>query len=106
MKTKSPRLPGKDGILPQSSALGAQSLEVHVEELVLCGFDPGDRHSIGEAVERELTRLFTEQGVGPSLGRSGEVARLDGGTFQVSPGSKPDILGARIARAVYRGLSR
>ena len=34
---------------------------------MLHGFAPGDRYRIGDAVERELARLFAEQGVPPSL---------------------------------------
>ena len=41
-------------------------IELHIEELVLHGFAPGDRHPIGDAVEHELIRLFAEQGL-PSL---------------------------------------
>ena len=38
------------------------NIELHIEELVLHGFSPRDRDAIGEAVQRELTRLFVEQG--------------------------------------------
>ncbi len=31
------------------------NIELHIEELVLHGFSPNDRHAIGEAVQRELT---------------------------------------------------
>jgi hypothetical protein len=34
------------------------SINLHIEELVLHGFAPGDRHRISEAVEQELTRLI------------------------------------------------
>ena len=37
------------------------NLNLHIEELVLHGFAPGDRYRIGEAVQQELTRLFAEQ---------------------------------------------
>lgn len=79
-------------------------VELHLEELVLHGFSPGDRYRIGEAVERELTRLFIEQGVPPSLAQGGEVAHLDGGMFKVAPGSKAEAIGAQIAQAVYGEL--
>ncbi len=54
-----------------------QKVDLHIEELVLHGFSPGDRFRIGEAVELELTRLITEQGIPSSLSRDGEVARTD-----------------------------
>lgn len=79
-------------------------VDLHIEELVLHGFAPGDRYRIGDALERELDRLFTEQGVPPSP-RSSELAYLDGGAFEVEPGSGAEEIGVRVARAVYGGLS-
>jgi hypothetical protein len=81
-------------------------LDVHVEELMLLGFAPGDRYRIGDAMQRELAHLFAEQGTPPSLVQEREVARLDSGTFEVSPDSKADAIGVQVAQAVYVGLSR
>jgi hypothetical protein len=83
-----------------------QNIELHIEELVLHGFAAKDRYAIGEAVQRELTRLFTEQGVHPSLGKGHEVAKLDGGAFQVKEGAKADAIGEQVARSVYGGLRK
>jgi hypothetical protein len=82
-----------------------ENVELHIEELLLRGFAPGDRYRIGEAVERELTRLIDEQGVPPSLARGSEIERLNGGAFKVASGSKPEAIGAQVARAVFGGLS-
>jgi hypothetical protein len=82
------------------------NVELHIEELVLHGFPPGDRYGIGEAIERELSRLFTEQGVPPSLAQGGAAARLDGGSIEVLPGLKADAIGVQVAQAVYGGLNR
>jgi hypothetical protein len=83
-----------------------QNVELHIEELVFRGFAPGDRYRIGEAVERELARLFDEQGVPPSLGRGSGIERLDGGAFKAASGSKAEAIGAQVAQAIYGGLSR
>jgi hypothetical protein len=80
------------------------NIELHIEELILHGFAPGDGHRIGAAVEAELTRLFVEQGVPPSLAQGGEMPRLDGGRFEVAPGSRAEVIGAQVARTVYGGL--
>ena len=82
------------------------SIELHIEELVLYGFEPAERYAIGEAVERELTRLFAEYGVPPSLRQGGEVARLSGGAFDAASSARAEELGSRIAQAVYGGLGR
>ena len=82
------------------------NIELHIEELVLHGFAPGDRYAIAEAVEHELTRLLAEQGAPPSLLQSGDVARLDSGAFDVVSNAKAEGIGGQVAQAVYGGLSR
>lgn len=83
-----------------------KNVELHIEELVLHGFAHGDRYRIGEAVEQELTRLLADRGVPESLERGGELASVDGGAFEVAPGSRADVVGAQVAKAVYGGLGR
>ncbi len=88
-------------------ASGAQpAVELHIEELVLHGFEPRDRYRIGEAVQHELTRLIAQMGAPGWLSRGGEVERLDGGAFETSPDSGAKTIGAQVARAVYTGLAR
>ena len=88
--------------------------EIHIEELVLRGFDnhPGsppqsmDRVRIGTVVQSELARLFTERGIPPSLNKGGQVVKLDGGTFDLAPGSGAEAIGGQIAQALYKGFSQ
>ncbi|NOR41697.1 MAG: hypothetical protein GQ572_00050 [Gammaproteobacteria bacterium] len=79
-------------------------IELNIEELVLHGFSPGDRYGIGEAVEHELTRLLGDRGVPQSLVQGGEIANMDGGAFEVAQGSRAQVVGAQVAKAVYGGL--
>lgn len=81
-------------------------IHLHIDELVLHGFTPGDRHRIGEAVERELARLFTETQAPPGLAKSTAIDRLDGGTFQMTAAPGPETTGAQVARAVFGGLTQ
>jgi len=83
-----------------------KSIELHIEELVLRGFSPGDRYRIGEAVEQELSRLLADRGVPQSLVQGGEIASVDGGAFEVAPGARAEVVGAQVAKAVYGGLWR
>jgi len=83
-----------------------QKVDLHIEELVLRGFSPSDHHRIGKAVELELTRLIAEQGVPSSLSRGGEMTRMDGGTFNVSPNSRAEVVGGMVARSVYEGFGK
>ncbi len=82
------------------------NFELHIDELVLHGFAPGDRYHIGAAVEQELAQLFTEQGVPAFLTQSNAIERIDGGAFKMMPGEKAGVVGAQVAQQVYGGLRR
>lgn len=86
--------------------MAQKNIKLHIEELVLHGFAPGDRYRIAEAVERELGQLFAERGAPQSLDRSKEIERLDGGAFEAARDSKPEVIGAKVGKAVYGGLNR
>ena len=86
--------------------MNKQNIDLHIEELVLEGFAPGERYRIAATVERELAALFAQQGAPHSLIRGGEIDRLDGGAFEAVQDSKPEAIGARVAQAVYGGLKR
>jgi hypothetical protein len=102
--------------IPQPSALGTQdvpvgppasslqpepSVQLHIEELWLDGFAPRDHYDLGNVIERELMRLCTEWGMPASLTSGGEIARLDAGAFDVTPGSTTSDIGAQVAQAIY-----
>ena len=95
------------------------NLRVHIGELVLHGFPPGDRARIADAVQAELARLFTEGGVPAALTTGGAVERIDAGGFHtaaaVAPAStgslqtanaaRTETTGAQIAQTVYGRLA-
>lgn len=91
---------------PQSPTTASRAVEVHIEELVLHGFAPGDRHAISEAVQHELTQLIGQGQLPVSPGNSVVLKQIDAGTFQVKAGSKPENNGTQIAKAVYRSMRR
>jgi len=64
---------------------------------VLHHFAPGDRHRIADAVEFELTRLFSEQPMPAILEKDTSLDRIDGGPFQVVDKANPASVGAQIA---------
>ena len=80
-------------------------IELYIEELVLHGFAPADKHRIATAVQEELARLFKAQGMptGPEQGI--HRAHLDGGSFNVRTGSA-DSIGVHIGKAVYEGIKK
>lgn len=92
------------------SSINPKSIELYIDELVLHGFNPGERHAIAEAIEAQLSQLFAEQlmsqGVPPLFSQDGEHARLDAGAFNVAPGSDGNSIGSQIARTVHRGFTK
>jgi hypothetical protein len=89
---------------PASGRHVQRPVEIHIEELVLHGFGSGDRRRIANAVQQELVRLMTAQTLPASRENQLSLDRIQGGTFRVSPGSKPHAIGSQIARAVHRNL--
>lgn len=82
------------------------NIELHIEELVLHGFERGDRAAIGEAVRAELGRLLGEREMSPLLAGGGEVGVINGGAFNVRPDAKAGTIGTQIANTVHGGLSK
>jgi hypothetical protein len=80
-------------------------VQIHVEELVLHGFVARDRHRIGAAFERELTRLVERDGAHRWEARH-EGHTLDGGTFEIGPDMSPRAIGVQLAQTVHTGLGR
>lgn len=80
------------------------NIELTIEQLVLHGFSPGDRHRIGTAIQQELARLLAEQGVPPGVAQGKTIGKLDGGAFEMKAGTPPRVIGAQIAQAIYGGL--
>ena len=71
-------------------------IHLHIDELVLEGFDPSQRHQIADAVQQELARLL-EADLSADSARSLKLARADAGEFVVAD---------RNAIAVGRGVAR
>jgi hypothetical protein len=95
----------------QSPAVsGNRSLELHIEELVLDGFSPHDRHRIGDAIERELAIEMAQQDFDPGSERDFELANIDAGTFPAKRADRPDRYGVEISRllagVIRRNFSR
>ena len=83
-----------------------RNIELEIEQLVLHGFPPTDRHRIGEAVRIELARQLAKHGAPNSLARGGRIIQVDAGSFDVTPGSSPGTVGVQVAQSVYEGLKR
>jgi len=81
-------------------------IELHIEELVLHGFEARDRHSIAEAVQLELARLIAANGGTDSLNTPISLERIKTSAFKVQANAKAQQAGKQIAEAVFRSLHR
>jgi hypothetical protein len=78
-------------------------VEISIDELILEGFAPSERYRIGEAVQRELERLFLESTRASELLPSGAHDAVEAGAFPMNS-SRGDVIGAQIAQSVFTGL--
>jgi hypothetical protein len=78
-----------------------REIDVHVEELVLHGFEPANRWLIADALEQELRGLLTAKGV-PSQWLS-SPERMEGGRITYASLTKPERAGIEIAGAAFQG---
>jgi hypothetical protein len=84
------------------------NINLHIERLVLDGL-PLTRHDgplVQAAVEAELSRLLTAQGLAPSLLNGGAMPAVRGDSIHLASQSSPSQMGTQIAQAVYGGLSK
>jgi hypothetical protein len=81
--------------------MNPREIDVHIEELVLHGFNPANRWLIADALEQELRGLLRAEGV-PSQWLS-SPERMEGGGISSANLTKPERAGIEIAGAAYRG---
>ena len=82
------------------------SVEINIDELILHGFSPADRHKIGEALRSELARLVIENGISSHFSVGKNIGELNGGTFQVSKNMQAHAVGTKIANSIYGGMQK
>jgi len=83
-------------------------IHVHIERLVLDGL-PIDRNSaplIQEAIQAELSRLFTDSGASQVLLAGGAITSLRTAPIQLATQSHPETVGQKVANAVYGGFQQ
>ena len=84
---------------------GQASIQLHIEELVLHHFAPGDRAAIAAALQAELARLLRVEGIPPNLAQWDGRARLNGGEFRIAHDAGAERVGTQLAAALYQSLA-
>ena len=82
------------------------SINLHIGELVLHGFEAVDRYTIGGTLGHELTRLISEHGLPRRMPQDVNVDHMNFGVIHARPGAKAEATGVQLARAIYRGLTK
>ena len=82
----------------------APRVKILIDELVLYGFSPADRETIGESLSRELERLISA-GNTDALTGLGNAPVLRTPKISLSSGTKAETVGARVAQAVHGSLN-
>ncbi len=81
--------------------MSVRRTELTIEHLVLEGVRPADAQMVGEALERELTRLVRDRGSPDArAAAAGDVPA----SIDARAGESPAALGARLAEAIYGRL--
>jgi hypothetical protein len=83
-----------------------RAITLHINELVLHGFPPQTRHAIGDAAQSELTKLLSATGLPEFAKTQANSPAIDGGSFKLTPATRPGAVGSLIANAVYGGHRR
>ena len=80
-------------------------IELHIEDLILYGFNHADRYKISDAVEQELARLINNGGLTRDLSDGINIPQLDGADIQMRHGMRAETTGTEIARSVYGAIN-
>ncbi|GAC1347448.1 MAG: hypothetical protein NVSMB27_12890 [Ktedonobacteraceae bacterium] len=82
------------------------NINVYIERLILDGLPIAhrERPMLQAAVEAELARLLTNDGLAPGLQTGAMVPHIPGGSIQLTADGNPGVLGEQIAQAVYGGI--
>jgi len=80
-------------------------IELHIEELLLDGFDPFDPYRIADELRRALTLALTEPHKNHIEPREGKVDRLDAGSITLQKDAPARQVGRQVAGAIVDALN-
>lgn len=93
-------------------------IELHIQRLVLEGFEPHQRQAVAAALQEELTRRLAEGGLPQGIAAAVEAAgadgsprsperlipKLDAGSVTLAPKASPEATGRAVAGQVLRRM--
>lgn len=83
-------------------------IHLHIEQLILDGLpiERGQGSQVQAAIEAELARLLTQNGLAADLLAGGALPNVRASAIQLAPNSTPAQMGAQIAQSVYSGIGK
>jgi hypothetical protein len=81
-------------------------VELHIERLLLEGVEPQDAQATGAALQAELQQQLSAALLPDTLRTRSTRAVVDGGAIELSASAPPRVLGAAVANAVHKGLTK
>ena len=81
-------------------------IRVHIEEIVLHGFEPGDRRGIADALQARLAELLAEAPLTAQRITNITFERADAGTIRIPEGAAAAAVGEGLAAALHGGMGR
>ena len=82
------------------------NVHLHIDRLVIDGIDIADQQALTTALQAELARLLTEQGVAAPLENGGAWASLPPATLALTGNPTSAQIGRDIAQAIFGGIGR
>jgi hypothetical protein len=80
--------------------MALRRIEVEIDELTLNGFQAVHGHRIAEGVQVELAQIVSQPGWIDVLRRALALDRLAAPSIRVAPHTRPEAIGALVARAL------
>jgi plasmid stabilization system protein ParE len=81
-------------------------IRIHIDEIVLHGFEPGERRRIADALQARLAELLADTPLTGQRMTSISLERADAGTISIPEGAAAAAVGEGIAAALHGGMGR
>jgi hypothetical protein len=84
------------------------NITIKIERLIFDGIAIPQRQRaiVQSSCEDELTRLLAANGLSLDLQTSGMQKTMRGGSLEVMSDETPQVLGRKLAQAIYRGIGQ
>jgi hypothetical protein len=82
------------------------NINIDIQKLILEGMpiSPSQGRLLQAAVEAELARLLSTEGIPDKWKAGGVVPQVPRGAIQLKPGTNPTQMGQQIAQGIYGGM--